>query len=359
MGKIVSAISALGKKQIGYAESPLGSNKTKYGVLWDTPKSKGGPYPFFNGKKNGQCGWCCFYVLWEIAMVLKDILGWTYDQIRVWLGMPKNPADNCGAGCPWLYKYFKAKGWEVDKKKGVQGDIIFFNTSAGKCTHVGRIESVLSGGKYKYIGGNQSNKVSYKTISMTSSDLYAVIHIPYETIEPKPDPSAVTYTVVTKYQHLEVRKEPTTKSEDVGDLAKGSTFTSSVVVKGESVHGCDAWVKVDKGYANGYYLSPTPVIKGEPKPEEPTPVVVEPPKPVVYPKYKVKTVTGEWLALRVAPKTGAVLIERMPYGSEVELIDTVSGEKVYGSNEWARVRYTAKNGTVFIGYCIKSRLKKV
>ena len=109
MGKIVSAISALGKKQIDYAESPLGSNRTKYGNLWDTPKSKGGPYPFFNGKKNGQCGWCCLYVLWEIAMVLKDILGWTYDQIRVWLGMPKNPADNCGAGCPWLYKYFKAK----------------------------------------------------------------------------------------------------------------------------------------------------------------------------------------------------------------------------------------------------------
>ena len=276
MGKIVSAISALGKKQIGYAESPLGSNKTKYGVLWDTPKSKNGPYPFFNGKKNGQCGWCCLYVLWEIAMVLKDILGWSYDQIRVWLGMPKNPADNCGAGCPWLYKYFKAKKWEVDKKKGVQGDIIFFNTSAGKCTHVGRIESVLSGGKYKYIGGNQSNKVSYKTISMTSSDLYAVIHIPYETIEPKEEP-----------------------------------------------------------------VEQTPV-----KPEPVTPV---------YPKYKVHTVTGDWLALRIAPNTKGVLVSRMPQGSEVELISTVKGEKVYGSNEWAQVKYLK---TSQCGYCIKSRLKK-
>ena len=276
MGKIVSAISALGKKQIGYAESPLGSNRTKYGNLWDTPKSKGGPYPFFNGKKNGQCGWCCLYVLWEIAMVLKDILGWSYDQIRVWLGMPKNPADNCGAGCPWLYKYFKAKKWEVDKKKGVQGDIIFFNTSAGKCTHVGRIESVLSGGKYKYIGGNQSNKVSYKTISMTSSDLYAVIHIPYETIEPKEEP-----------------------------------------------------------------VEQTPV-----KPEPVTPV---------YPKYKVHTVTGDWLALRIAPNTKGVLVSRMPQGSEVELISTVKGEKVYGSNEWAQVKYLK---TSQCGYCIKSRLKK-
>lgn len=280
MGKIVSAISALGKKQIGYAESPLGSNKTKYGVLWDTPKSKNGPYPFFNGKKNGACGWCCLYVLWEIAMVLKAELGWSYDQIRVWLGMPKNPADNCGAGCPWLYKYFKAKGWEVAKNKGVQGDIIFFNTKNGKCTHVGRIESVLSGGKYKYIGGNQSNMVSYKTISMTSSDIFAVIHIPYDTIEPK-----------------------------------------------------------------------------EEKPIETTPVKPEPITPT-YPKYKISTKTGEWLALRVAPKLKAVLIVRMDYGATVELIQTVKGDVFGGSNEWAQVRYT-KNGRAYIGYCIKSRLKKV
>ncbi len=365
MGVIASRIIELGHNQIGVAENPLGSNRTKYGNFWDTPKSKNGPYPFFNGKKNGECGWCTEYVIWESAMALKEILGWDYDKIRVWLGMPKNPADNAGAGAPHLYKYMKK--WEVEKTKGQPGDYIFFNTSLGTCAHVGRIDSA-SGGKYKTVEGNKGNRVAYGsyTISKTNKNIYAVIHVPYETIEPKPEPTpeppeptGTTYKVVTKYQHLEVRKEPTTKSADIGDLAKGSTFTSSVVVKGESVHGCDAWVKVDKGYANGYYLSPTPVVKEEPKPEEPTPVVVEPPKPVVYPKYKVKTVTGEWLALRVAPKTGAVLIERMPYGSEVELIDTVSGEKVYGSNEWARVRYTAKNGTVFIGYCIKSRLKKV
>ena len=259
MGKIVSAISALGKKQIGYAESPLGSNKTKYGVLWDTPKSKNGPYPFFNGKKNGQCGWCCLYVLWEIAMVLKDILGWSYDKIRVWLGMPKNPADNCGAGCPWLYKYFKEKGWEVDKKKGVQGDIIFFNTSAGKCTHVGRIESVLSGGKYKYIGGNQSNKVSYKTISMTSSNLYAVIHIPYETIEPKketpveqtpvkPEPITPAKPTTTKYKvrtnnkgTLALRCAPNTNAQLIIWLPYDCTVEVDNVVKGATVYGSNQW----------------------------------------------------------------------------------------------------------------------
>lgn len=233
MGKLVSEITALGITQIGYAESPLGSNRTKYGVLWDTPKSKGGPYPFFNGKKNGECGWCCLYVLWEIAMVLIGQLGWTYDQIRVWLGMPKNPADNCGAGAPWLYKYFKAKGWEVDKKKGQAGDIIFFNTSLGPCTHVGRIDSV-SNGKYTTVEGNKSNKVGYGSYAIGSSSIYAVIHIPYETIEPKPEPEpeplphptpepvdpveSNLYKVANIKTFLAIRTKPSANGKKVGEL---------------------------------------------------------------------------------------------------------------------------------------------
>ena len=357
MGVIVSHIIALGHDQIGYAENPLGSNRTKYGNFWDTPKSKNGPYPFFNGKKNGECGWCCEYTIWESAMALQKILGWDYDKIRVWLGMPKNPADNCGAGAPHLYKYMKK--WEVDKTKGQPGDYIFFNTKLGKCAHVGRIEEV-SGGKYKTVEGNKSNKVAYGSYSINSSSIFAVIHVPYETIEPSPEPptpTGTTYKVATKYQPLTVRKEPTTKSENVGELPKGSTFTSSEVVKGEDVKGCDAWVKVDKGYANGYYLSPTPVIEAEPTPEPmPIPEPVKP-EPVIQ-KYKVKTVTGEWLALRVAPNTKSVLIVRMDYGAEVDLIRTITGEKIYGSNEWAYVNYT-KNGRTYTGYCIKSRLKKI
>lgn len=265
----------LAQRQVGTKESPLGSNKTKYGVYFDTPKSKGGPYPWFNGKKNGY-PWCSLWVCWLFCQ--NEILG--YERARTFLGCPK-PADNCAAGVPYLWQYLKNRKWQVDKKSGQAGDIIFFNTSSAKCGHVGIIEKV-DASKYYCIEGNKSNQVKRCSYSRTSATIYGLMR--------------------------------------------------------------PAWSEIDP--------------KEEPKPEEPTPVVIEPPKPVVYPKYKVKTVTGEWLALRVAPKTGAVLIERMPYGSEVELIDTVSGEKVYGSNEWARVRYTAKNGTVFIGYCIKSRLKK-
>ena len=352
MGVIVSCIIALGPDQIGYAENPLGSNRTKYGNFWDTPKSKNGPYPFFNGKKNGECGWCCEYSIWESAMAIQKILGWDYDKIRVWLGMPKNPADNAGAGAPHLYKYMKK--WEVDKTKGQPGDYIFFNTKLGKCAHVGRIEEV-SGGKYKTVEGNKSNMVAYGSYSINSSSIFAVIHVPYETIEPSPEPptpTGTTYKVATKYQPLTVRKEPTTKSDEAGELAKGSTFTSSEVVKGESVHGCDAWVKVDKGYANGYYLSPTPVVEAEPT-LEPLPV----PKPIkpepVIQKYKVKTNTGAPLALRYAPNTQAVCCVWMPNKSEVTVTDFVKGQKIGGCDQWARTTYKGKSG-----YCLSKYLAK-
>ena len=95
-------------------------------------------------------------------------------------------------------------------------------------------------------------------------------------------------------------------------------------------------------------------IEPKEEPVEQTPVKPEPVTPV-YPKYKVHTVTGDWLALRIAPNTKGVLVSRMPQGSEVELISTVKGEKVYGSNEWAQVKYLK---TSQCGYCIKSRLKK-
>lgn len=351
MGVIVSRIIAIGHNQIGVAENPLGSNRTKYGNFWDTPKSKNGPYPFFNGKKNGECGWCCEYTIWESAMGIKDILGWDYDRIRVWLGMPKNPADNCGAGAPHLYKYMKK--WEVDKTKGQPGDYIFFNTSLGTCAHVGRIESV-SGGKYKTVEGNKGNKVAYGsyTISATNKNIYAVIHVPYETIEPSPEPTGTTYTVATKYQHLEIRKEPTTKSEDIGDLAKGSTFTSSVVVKGESVHGCDAWVGVDGGYANGYYLSPTPAYEAEPTPDPLPHPEPEPPKPVAQ-TYKVKTNTGAPLALRAAPNTKAACIVWMPNKSEVTVSNFVTGQEIGGCDQWARTTYKGRSG-----YCLSKYLTK-
>ena len=205
-----------------------------------------------------------------------NILG-SPDKVRSWLKFPK-PADNCAAGCPYLWSYLKSRFGSVAKTKGQAGDVIFFNA---KCTHVGIIEKVENG-KYHTIEGNKNNAVSRCTYSVNSTSIYGIVHPDYSSIEPK-------------------EAEPTPE--------------------------------------------PLPI----PEPVKPTPV---------YPKYKVKTVTGEWLALRVAPNTKAVLIVRMDYGAEVDLVRTTPGEKVYGSNEWAYVNYT-KNDRTYTGYCIKSRLKKI
>ena len=55
-------------RQIGYPENPLGSNKTKYGRWFDVEA-----WQYFNGKKNGQCGWCAELVIWGVAQ--NEILG--------------------------------------------------------------------------------------------------------------------------------------------------------------------------------------------------------------------------------------------------------------------------------------------
>lgn len=276
MGYIVDEIIKLAQSQVGYCENPLGSNHQKYSQFFDTPISKNGPYPWFNGKKQ-NVPYCAIGICWLLCMVLKPLLG-SYDKVRQWLKFPK-PADNCAAGCPYLWQYLKARFKAVDKKCGVACDVIFFNA---KCTHVGIIEYV-KGGKYHTIEFNCDNGVRRRSYAIGSTKIYGIIHMDFSDIEPK---------------------EAETTPE------------------------------------------PLPI----PEPVKPT--------PVVYPKYKVKTVTGEWLALRVAPNTKAVLIVRMEYGAEVDLVRTVTGEKIYGSNEWAYVNYT-KNGRTFTGYCIKSRLKKI
>lgn len=274
MGYIENEIIKLAQSQVGYVENPLGSNHQKYSQFFDTPISKNGPYPWFNGKKQ-NVPYCAIGICWLLCMVLKPLLG-SYDKVRQWLKFPK-PADNCAAGCPYLWQYLKARFKAVDKKSGGYCDVIFFNA---KCTHVGIIESV-SGGRYHTIEFNCDNGVRRRSYDMGSSKIYGIIHMDFSDIQPK-------------------EEEPT----------------------------------------------PDPVAKPEPE------------KPVVpvYPKYKVKTVTGEWLALRVASNTKSVLIARMPQGSELELMKTVKGEKKYGSDEWAYVKYLKTNQC---GYCLKSRIKAV
>ena len=53
--------------QIGYKET--GTNITKYSTYFDTPKSKGGAWQFFNTKKQGAA-WCAIFVIWVFCQIL-------------------------------------------------------------------------------------------------------------------------------------------------------------------------------------------------------------------------------------------------------------------------------------------------
>lgn len=269
MGYIVNEMIKLAQSQVGYAESPLGSNHNKYAQYFDTEKSKGGPYPWFNGKKQ-NVAWCAIWVCWLFVMVLRPILG-DADKVRVWLKFPK-PADNCAAGCPYLWQYLVNRGWKVDKKKGQAGDIIFFNA---KCTHVGIIEKVENG-KYYTIEGNKNNRVSRSSYSISSSSIYGVIHPDYAAIEPKEDPKPAPEPVVTpepekpaapvaqKYQvktnggTLALRCAPSTKSANILWIPNKSEIMVTTFVKGEKIYGNDQWARATykgkTGYCSAYWI---------------------------------------------------------------------------------------------------------
>lgn len=226
---LVDEMIKLAQSQVGYAET--GNNHTKYAQYFDTPISKGGPYPWFNGKKQ-NVAWCAIFICWLFVMVLEKILG-SPDKVRQWLKFPK-PADNCAAGCPYLWQYLVNRGWKVDKTKGKAGDIIFFNA---KCTHVGIIEKVENG-KYYTIEGNKGNKVARGTYAFNSSSIYGLCRPDYSSIEPKPEPTPTptpsptptptptgTKYRVTAKSGLNVRSGPGVSYKKVGAVNYGDKVT--------------------------------------------------------------------------------------------------------------------------------------
>lgn len=161
----------LAQRQVGYKET--GTNHTKYAAYFDDPK---GAWQWFNTKKQGA-EWCAIFVCWLFCQ--NETLGKT--KAYTFLGMPKNKNDNCAAACPYFWKYLKAKGYQVDKKSGQPGDIIFFNA---KCSHVGIIEKV-EGNTYHTIEGNKSNQVKRCSYAKSSSSIYGIMHPNWAAVEPK------------------------------------------------------------------------------------------------------------------------------------------------------------------------------
>lgn len=165
---------------------------------------------------------------------------------------------------------------------------------------------------------------AYGTIKSTLSgwDYWGKCHlIKYDAAPPVKD----QYTVVTQYQGLTVRKEPTTNSDKIDELAKGSTFISTNIVEGENIKGCTAWAGVEGGYVSGYYLSPTPTVPApSPEPDPPSPEPTPTPEPK---KYTVKV--GDFLALRTGPSTDYEEKGRLWNGAVVTAVEE--------SGNWIRI----------------------
>lgn len=101
--------------QIGYAEEPSGSNKTKYGRAfgWD-----GVP-------------WCVIF-LWWCFMQAKESMAFF--------------AGAKTASCGTLLRWYKEQGLAVKTDKVKAGDLIFLSFHGGtEPEHVGLVESVVSG----------------------------------------------------------------------------------------------------------------------------------------------------------------------------------------------------------------------
>lgn len=211
---------ALSQSQVGYKET--GSNNTKYAKYFDTEA-----WQWFNTKKQGAA-WCAIYICYLVCQIIGNT------EALSFLGCPA-PKNNCAAGVPYLWKYFKAKGYTVDKSKGVAGDIIFLNSNK----HVGMIEKV-SDGKYHTIEGNKSNAVKRGSYKIGSSSIYGIAHLPfekYDTVDPEPTPEPTPtptpapttqdYKVKTNGSCLALRVAPNTKATLILWMPNGSKVTVS------------------------------------------------------------------------------------------------------------------------------------
>lgn len=250
-------------------------------------------------------------------------------------------------GATGFYNQAKVKGSLPNNNLKV-GTLVFKGTDKTK-SHVG-----------VYVGNNtvvEAKGHAYGVIRSTFSSggwkYWAECHLIKYSDEPvpvPPEPAKDQYVVVTKTgDTLKIRKEPTTKSEYVGEIPPKTTVTAAEVVKGQDIKGCDAWIKTTykgiTGYASGKYLEPTPVVP------DPTPEPV--PEPTTT-KYKVET-NGGTLSLRNVPKlTGSVIIANIPNGTVLDVTEIVQGDWANGTTDWAHTSYSGK-----IGYCTCSWLVKL
>lgn len=121
-------VLAIAAGELGYAESPAGSNRTKYGAWY------------------GQDGqpWCAQFVSWVlhnsgVSLPISSAKGFSY--------------------CPYGVEWFKQQGlWHTSEPQ--PGDMVFFDwypgTRKSGAWHVGFVEKVNADGTITTIEGNTS-----------------------------------------------------------------------------------------------------------------------------------------------------------------------------------------------------------
>lgn len=119
-------IIAIAGKEVGYAEAPPNSNRTKFGKWFG-----------YNG-----VAWCAMFV------------SWCYAQAGV--ALPKIGFSMPGfAGCQTAVAYFKAKGLVVAQPE--PGDIVFYDWNRdGRYDHTGIFIRRVTGNRFEAIEGNTS-----------------------------------------------------------------------------------------------------------------------------------------------------------------------------------------------------------
>lgn len=101
---------------------------------------------YFNGKKQGHA-WCAVFVAWDFYKA--------YGKAAALKLLCQPSTGNCGAGCAYVQRYFKAKGqWHTSNPQ--PGDVIvFYSSDKTTYAHTGLVYKV-SGSKVYTVEGNTS-----------------------------------------------------------------------------------------------------------------------------------------------------------------------------------------------------------
>jgi len=119
----IEQVIATARSQIGYSESPRGSNRTKYGIWYS-----------MNGVP-----WCAIFQSWCFALAGSPL--------------PRISSTKGFSYVPDVQAYAKRTGtWKTRNPK--RGDLVLFSFGGRRADHVGLVQGVLPDGRIHTVEGN-------------------------------------------------------------------------------------------------------------------------------------------------------------------------------------------------------------